>query len=165
MRDVPRKSITFESLVEMFHEIESATPWDLTNDMLWGYFFLAESLPVVQRNAQVGLRHLNPLTQLRGVWALPQLRWLLLITFFYAFPFAILQSTSSVLIKDSLGWNADGIGLVFLMLGVMDILDRVGGGNQPEILSTHPKPANRKEYIEGVIKDVFPNGVPEGLDE
>jgi predicted Zn-dependent protease len=51
------------------------------------------------------------------------------------------------------------------MLGVMDILDRVGGGNQPEILSTHPKPANRKEYIEGVIKDVFPKGVPEGLDE
>lgn len=51
------------------------------------------------------------------------------------------------------------------MLGVMDILDRVGGGNQPEILSTHPKPANRKEYIESVIKDVFPQGVPEGLDE
>lgn len=52
------------------------------------------------------------------------------------------------------------------MLGVMDILDRAGGGgSQPEILSTHPKPANRKEYIEGVIKDVFPNGVPEGLDE
>jgi predicted Zn-dependent protease len=51
------------------------------------------------------------------------------------------------------------------MLGVMDVLDRAGGGNQPEILSTHPKPANRKEYIEGVIKDVFPKGVPEGLDE
>lgn len=51
------------------------------------------------------------------------------------------------------------------MLGVMDVLDRAGGGNQPEILSTHPKPANRKEYIEGVIKEVFPKGVPEGLDE
>ncbi len=51
------------------------------------------------------------------------------------------------------------------MLGVMEILDKVGGGKQPEILSTHPKPANRKEYIEQVIHEVFPQGVPEGLHE
>ena len=51
------------------------------------------------------------------------------------------------------------------MLGVMDILDKAGGGNQPEILSTHPKPVNRKGYIEGVIREVFPQGVPEGLNE
>lgn len=51
------------------------------------------------------------------------------------------------------------------MLGVMEVLDKAGGGRQPEILSTHPKPANRKEYIEEVIHDVFPNGVPEGLHE
>lgn len=49
------------------------------------------------------------------------------------------------------------------MLGVMDILDRSSGGRQPEILSTHPKPANRKEYIEQVIRDVFPQGVPGNL--
>jgi len=52
------------------------------------------------------------------------------------------------------------------MLGVMDVLDKSGGGgSQPEIMSTHPKPANRKGYIEDVIKEVFPQGVPEGLDE
>ena len=51
------------------------------------------------------------------------------------------------------------------MLGVMEVLDKAGGGKQPEILSTHPKPANRKEYIEEVIHEVFPNGVPEGLHE
>lgn len=95
-------------------------------NLLWGYCFVAESLSAAQRNAQVGLRHLNPLTQLRAVVAIPPLRWLLLITFLYALPFAILQSTSAVLIKDSLGWNADGIGIVFLVIGVMDIL--VQGG-------------------------------------
>ena len=52
------------------------------------------------------------------------------------------------------------------MLGVMDVLDQAGGGgSQPEIMSTHPKPANRKEYIDDVIHEVFPQGVPEGLDE
>lgn len=95
-------------------------------NMLWGYFFLAESLSTEQRTAQIGLSQLNPLTQLRGVLALPQLRWLLLVAFLYAFPSAILQSTAAVLIKDSLHWNADGIGVVFLVLGVMDIVVQAG---------------------------------------
>jgi predicted Zn-dependent protease len=46
----------------------------------------------------------------------------------------------------------------------MKILEEAsGGGGQPEFLSTHPKPGNRIEYIEGVIRDQFPDGVPEGL--
>ncbi len=50
------------------------------------------------------------------------------------------------------------------MVGVMKILDEAGGGGgPPEFLSTHPKPANRVEYIERVIEDQFPDGVPEGL--
>jgi predicted Zn-dependent protease len=51
------------------------------------------------------------------------------------------------------------------MLGVMRILDEAtgGGGGPPEMMSTHPKPANRAAYIEGVLKEVFPQGIPEGL--
>jgi predicted Zn-dependent protease len=50
------------------------------------------------------------------------------------------------------------------MIGLMKILDEAGGGGgQPEFLSTHPKPANRIEYIKQVIAEQFPNGVPEGL--
>jgi predicted Zn-dependent protease len=50
------------------------------------------------------------------------------------------------------------------MIDVMRILDEAGGGGgPPEFLSTHPKPANRVEYINNVIKEEFPNGVPEGL--
>lgn len=52
------------------------------------------------------------------------------------------------------------------MLGLMDILDRAsGGGGPPEMLSTHPKPANRKEYIEQVIRAEFPIGLPTDLKE
>ena len=53
MRDVPRKSITFESLVEMFQEIESATPWDLANDMLWGYFFTHSEPGKLEQAAEI----------------------------------------------------------------------------------------------------------------
>jgi len=123
-------------------------------NMLWGYFFLAESLPVTQRSAQVGLSHLNPLTQLRSVLAIVQLRWLLLISFLYAFPFAILQSTSAVLIKDSLGWNADGIGLVFLMLGVMDIV--VQGGLVSFLL---PRLGERRIALLGLFSLVLANSL------
>ena len=50
------------------------------------------------------------------------------------------------------------------MIGVMEILDKAGGAAPPEILSTHPKPANRVAYIERVIEEEFPNGVPSGLE-
>ncbi|WP_231993659.1 M48 family metalloprotease [Pseudobythopirellula maris] len=50
------------------------------------------------------------------------------------------------------------------MIGLMRILDEAsGGGGPPEMLSTHPKPANRVQYIQGVIKEKFPNGLPDGL--
>lgn len=49
------------------------------------------------------------------------------------------------------------------MLGVMKILDEASAGGPPEFLSTHPKPANRMEYIQQVIDEVFPNGLPPNL--
>jgi predicted Zn-dependent protease len=51
------------------------------------------------------------------------------------------------------------------MIGVMKVLERAGGGGgQPEFLSSHPKPANRMAYIQQVLDDQFPNGIPEGLE-
>jgi predicted Zn-dependent protease len=51
------------------------------------------------------------------------------------------------------------------MIGVMEVLDQASkGAAPPEILSTHPKPANRVAYIERVIAEEFPNGVPSGLE-
>jgi len=52
------------------------------------------------------------------------------------------------------------------MIGVMEVLDEAtSGSGPPEMLSTHPKPANRIEYIRQVIKTTFPNGLPAGLRE
>lgn len=49
------------------------------------------------------------------------------------------------------------------MLGVMRILDEASRGGPPEMLSTHPKPANRMQYIQEVIREVFPQGLPPNL--
>ena len=50
------------------------------------------------------------------------------------------------------------------LLEVMDVLERTsGGGKTPEFMSTHPRPANRKEYIDEIIAKEFPNGVPSNL--
>ncbi len=50
------------------------------------------------------------------------------------------------------------------LIEVMDVLEESSGGaGPPEFLSTHPRPANRREYIERIIKEKFPDGVPRGL--
>jgi predicted Zn-dependent protease len=48
------------------------------------------------------------------------------------------------------------------MIGVMKILEEASGGGQgpPEFLSTHPKPANRVEYIKRVIAETLPERLP-----
>ncbi len=49
------------------------------------------------------------------------------------------------------GYNADEL------LGVMDILEKSsGGGGGPEFMSTHPRPANRKAYIEEILAKIPP---------
>lgn len=51
------------------------------------------------------------------------------------------------------------------MIGVMKVLDEASpSGGPPEMMSTHPKPANRVAYIQRVIQEVFPEGVRPGLE-
>lgn len=51
------------------------------------------------------------------------------------------------------------------MLGVMQTLERVGGGGArgPEFTQTHPNPGNRIAEIERAIQAEFPQGIPSGL--
>lgn len=91
-------------------------------DIIWGFFFLPESLSKEHRVTRLRLRDLNPLKQMGNVFTLTHLRWLLLAAFFYSFPFAMLQTTLTILLKDSLGWNATQAGIVASVVGVIDIL-------------------------------------------
>ncbi len=51
------------------------------------------------------------------------------------------------------------------MIDVMNVLAAASDGPRPpEFFSTHPNPENRIGRIEAAIQEVFPNGVPEGLE-
>ncbi len=39
MKEIPGKTITPDSLVEMFQNMENETNWNISGEMLWGYFF------------------------------------------------------------------------------------------------------------------------------
>ncbi len=90
--------------------------------LVCGYFLLPESLDKEHRITSIAVSELNPLKQLVSVFRWANLRWLLLAWFFYAFPVGMLQTTLTVLMKDSLSFNATQAGLVVTVLGAVDIL-------------------------------------------
>jgi MFS transporter, DHA1 family, tetracycline resistance protein len=90
--------------------------------LVWGYFLLPESLDKEHRITSISVSELNPLKQLASAFRWANLRWLLLAWFLYAFPVGMLQTTITVLMKDSLGFNATQASLVVTVLGAVDIL-------------------------------------------
>lgn len=51
------------------------------------------------------------------------------------------------------------------MISLMDVLEASAGGvASPEFMSTHPRPANRRKYLDQIIEEKFPNGIPAGLE-
>lgn len=72
--------------------------------------------------------------------------------------------------EDELESDKEGVKLMLItgyhpdhLMGVMDVLeDSVGGGGTPEFMSTHPRPANRKQYIKEIIAKI-PDEYKQGL--
>jgi DHA1 family tetracycline resistance protein-like MFS transporter len=90
--------------------------------LVCGYFLLPESLNKEHRITSIAVSELNPLKQLASAFRWANVRWLLLAWFLYALPVSILQTTLTVLMKDSLGFNATQAGLVVTLVGAVDIL-------------------------------------------
>lgn len=91
-------------------------------NVIFGLFFMPESLQPAQRTTSITLARLNPLTALWQVFAIPQIRWLLVAMLLYSLPFAVLQSNLTLFGKDVLHWDADTAGGVFALVGVTDII-------------------------------------------
>jgi DHA1 family tetracycline resistance protein-like MFS transporter len=90
--------------------------------LIWGYFLLPESLDNEHRISSISVHELNPLNQLASAFRWANIRWLLLAWFLYAFPVGMLQTTLTVLMKDSLSFNVTQASLVVTVLGAVDIL-------------------------------------------
>ncbi|MBA3943527.1 MAG: MFS transporter [Herpetosiphonaceae bacterium] len=94
----------------------------LLANTIWGYFAMSESLQRQHRATQVSLSNLNPLKQLRNIFAMPRLRWLLVTGLCYFFPFAMFTTELAVLAIDKLSWTPQKIGLLLLLIGCIDIV-------------------------------------------
>lgn len=91
-------------------------------NLLIGFFFMPESLSPDKRTTSISVIKLNPLTSLRDVLAMPQLRWLLVAIFVYNLVFLALPSNVSLYIKDTLNWGTAEVGPLFSVLGVVSII-------------------------------------------
>ena len=91
-------------------------------NMIFGYFVLPESLDKKHRTSDFTIHHLNPFTQLQYSLSKPTFNIILIIGFFYFLPFAQLQGIAGVFLKDVMHYSATNIGLLFLLIGVFDII-------------------------------------------
>jgi MFS transporter, DHA1 family, tetracycline resistance protein len=66
------------------------------------------------------LAQLNPFKQLGDVFALGQVRLLLIVAFLHTLPFAILASNFALLTKDALNWQPTKIGVILFAFGLQD---------------------------------------------
>ena len=53
MDQIPGKVITEESIIEMFANIQSNTEWDMSTNMVWGYFFTHNEPKMLEKAAKV----------------------------------------------------------------------------------------------------------------
>lgn len=88
-------------------------------------FFLPESLPTEKRNKRLNIKNFNLYHQFNEVFKIKDARKLLIMGGFFYIGLIIWQFNTSVYLKDELKWNTSFIGMVFMTVGICDILSRV----------------------------------------
>lgn len=91
-------------------------------NLLWGAFVLPESLAPGRRSRHFDAAHLNPLRQLRGALELPAVRRLVTVSVLFILPFSLMQVVLTVMARESLHWGPGQVSLVFMVVGVCDIV-------------------------------------------
>ena len=87
----------------------------------FGFFVLPESLPSRLR-VPTPLRRLNPLSQLRGVLGIREIRWFLLAVLFLNLSFAGLLTNFPLFSNARFGWGAPSNAFFFAFVGVCAVL-------------------------------------------
>lgn len=91
---------------------------------LYGYFFMPESLDASKRSTSISTKHLNPFSQLKSIFSLTKVKYLLITGFLLWLPNGSLQSIFSQFSIDSFSWKPTLIGLMYSIIGVMDIFSQ-----------------------------------------
>lgn len=93
-------------------------------NVLWGYFYLPESLHKDHKIEKVDLLHLNPFAQFSHIFSIHVLRRIFLSGFLFFFAINAMYGNAAVFLKDVFVWNPEQIGLLLFGVGVLDIISQ-----------------------------------------
>ncbi|MDF2589948.1 MAG: tetA [Anaerocolumna sp.] len=101
-------------------------------NVVYGYFFMPESLNKSNRLQKITLVRLNPFTLLMNVLNIKNLKMLLISAFLLWIPNGSLQAVFTQFTIDTFHWEPVLIGLIFSIMGVQDIVSQ--GFIMPKLL-------------------------------
>lgn len=94
-------------------------------NVIFGYFFMPETLKENHKLKKINIMKLNPFTQLINILSIKNLKWILISGFLIWITNGSLQSIFSQFTIDTFDWQPSLIGLVFSIIGIQDILSQV----------------------------------------
>ncbi|MBC1502035.1 MFS transporter [Listeria weihenstephanensis] len=93
-------------------------------NMIYGFFFMPESLHAKNRLEKITPARLNPFLQLFNILSIKNLNRLLIAAFLLWVPSGSLQAIMSQFTIDTFNWKPALIGLVFSIMGFQDIISQ-----------------------------------------
>ena len=93
-------------------------------NVVYGAIYMPESLSKDHRLARISIVSLNPFTQLASVFSIKNLKWIFMAIFLLGVPSGSLQTFFSQFAKDTFKWEPVTIGILFSILGAMDIISQ-----------------------------------------
>ncbi|MBP1964558.1 MFS transporter [Paenibacillus aceris] len=119
-------------------------------NVVYGYFFMPESLGKNNRLKVITFVRLNPFTQLANLLSMKNLNRLLVSAFLLWIPNGSLQAVFSQFTMDTFSWKPALIGLMFSIMGFQDIISQ--GFIMPKLLI---KLSDKQIAILGMVSEMI----------
>jgi DHA1 family tetracycline resistance protein-like MFS transporter len=123
-------------------------------NVVYGFFFMPESLDKNNRLKDITLVRLNPFTQLASILSMKTLKRLLVSAFLLWIPNGSLQAVFSQFTMDTFNWKPALIGLMFSIMGFQDIVSQ--GLIMPRLLK---KLSDKQIAIVGMTSEIIGYGL------
>ncbi|MGV2882084.1 MFS transporter [Paenibacillus taichungensis] len=119
-------------------------------NVIYGFFFMPESLDKKNRLKEITLVRLNPFIQLANLLSMKNLNRLLISAFLLWIPNGSLQAVFSQFSMDTFNWKPAIIGLMFSIMGVQDIISQ--GLIMPKLLK---RLSDKQIAILGMVSEII----------
>lgn len=91
-------------------------------NVVYGAICMPESFSKDHRLNKISLDRLNPFTQFASIFSIKNLKWIFIAIFLLGVPSGSLQTFFSQFAKDTFKWGPGIIGIMFSILGALDII-------------------------------------------